>query len=97
MAEQDRSGKPPAITVRCENWEDYDWIAQAAAKRDQSKGEFCLLSTLQRRGGGAVPPGRKQRAAQARANVATSDEAKANVKPIPRQTPRAPAAARGSR
>jgi hypothetical protein len=91
MAEPDRSKKPPAITVRCESWEDYDWIANAAAKRDQSKGEFCLLSTLQRRGGGPVPKGRRERAAAARANVSTSAEAKANVKPIPRQVARTPA------
>lgn len=84
MAEQDRTKKPPAITVRCENWEDYDWIANAAAKRDQSKGEFCLLSTLQRRGGGPVPQGRKAKAA-ARVGVQTSAQAKANVKPIPRK------------
>lgn len=77
--------KPPAITVRCDDWDTFRWIAEAAAKRDQSKGEFCLLSTVQRRGGGPVPQGRKAKAAAARTGVQTSAEAKASVKPIPKR------------
>lgn len=82
----ERSGKPPAITVRADNWDDYDWITQASVKRGESRGEFLLLSALQRRHGGAVPKGRKAKAAAAKtgANVHTSAEAKADVQPRPK-------------
>lgn len=83
----ERSGKPPAITVRADNWDDYDWITQASVKRGESRGEFLLLSALQRRHGGAVPKGRKAKAAAAKApgaNVHTSAQAKADVKPRPK-------------
>jgi hypothetical protein len=86
MAEQDKTKKPPAITVRCESWEDYEWITQAAAKREMSRGEFLLAGTLQRRTGGPMPKSRAAKRA-ATARVATSAEAKAGVKPIPRKVP----------
>jgi uncharacterized protein (DUF1778 family) len=83
MAEQDRSKKPPAITVRCESWEDYDWITQAATKREMSRGEFVLSATLQRRTGRLPESRASKRAAAARSGgVKTSAEAKAGVVPI---------------
>src|SRR3954469_9622124 len=94
MAEQDRSKKPPAITVRCESWDDYDWITGAAAKRDMSRGEFVLSAALQRRTG-RLPESRASKRAAAQAGAQkTSAEAKANVRPIPRTT-RKPAPATG--
>lgn len=85
---QDRTGtKPPPITVRPETWDDYDWISAAAAKREMSRGEFVLSATLQRRTGRLPESRASKRAAAAR--VATSEQAKAGVKPIPRQAPRA--------
>jgi hypothetical protein len=86
MAEQELTGKPPAITVRCDSWEDYNWITKAAAKRKNSRGEFLLLSTLQRKTGGPMPQSLKELRGQTK--IATSAEAKAGVKPIPRQVPR---------
>lgn len=87
-----RDGKPPAITVRCASWEDYEWITAAAAKRDMSRGEFLLAGALQRRTGGPMPKSRKELARTARENgrldaaqrVRSSAEAKADVRPIPK-------------
>lgn len=89
MAEQEQNGKPPAITVRASSWEDYNWITQAAAKREMSRGEFLLAGALQRRTGGPMPKSRKAQRLEGLGNVRTSAEVKANVKPIPRQVPAA--------
>lgn len=91
MAEQaqDRTGKPPAITVRAASWEDYDWITAAAERRSMSRGEFLLGGALQRKTGGPLPKSRAQLRAEAKAaanggQVATSAEAKADVVPRPK-------------
>jgi hypothetical protein len=78
-----RSGKPPAITVRTDSWEEYDWITQAAAKRGNSRGEFLLLSALQRRGGGPMPQSLKA-LRERQSNVHDSATAKAGVAPRPK-------------
>lgn len=81
-------GKPPAITVRTDSWEEYNWISAAADRRGNSRGEFLLLSALQRRSGGPMPQSLKDLRAR-QSNVVDSATAKAGVKPIPRRVPSA--------
>lgn len=84
MADE-RQGKPPAITVRPESWELYDWITSAAEKRSMSRGEFLLAGAKQRRTGGPMPRSRREEARRAtNGHAPSSAEAKANVQPIPK-------------
>jgi hypothetical protein len=83
---KDRSGKPPAITVRPESWEDYDRITAAAARKKMSRGEWLLAGGLQRLTGGPIRPSRRELREQAKAQggALSSAEAKANVRAIPK-------------
>ena len=82
----DRSGKPPAITVRPESWEDYDRITAAATRKKMSRGEWLLLGGLQRLTGGPIRPSRRELREQAKANGPVSSvEAKAGVRAIPKR------------
>jgi hypothetical protein len=91
-AAPERSGKPPAITVRTDSWEEYEWITAAAERRGNSRGEFLLLSALQRKTGGPMPQSLKA-LRERQSNVVSSADAKAGVTPRPKR----PAATPGRR